>query len=181
LAQDVARPSGDRARWQDESVANRRTKEEFEFTPPDVDRVRAQLARLTEAADGWINLLPGVDMDDAERPTVPTGLFGLFGNRQPPVTMATLVPPKSVRRGTDGVTIGLLHPTGSKAIARLREAGVDLPTSWAIRQDHARRGLVVQSAVGTPEAEVINWAVRAGTALCREEMTGRWQAVVYLP
>ena len=162
-------------------MANRRTKEEFEFTPPDVDRVSAQLTRLVEAGDGWINLLPGVDMDDAQRPTAPTGLFGLFGNRQPPVTMATLMPPKPIRRATDGVTIGLLHPTGSKAIARLREAGVDLPTSWAMRQDHARRGLVVQAAVGTPEAEVINWALRAGTALCREEMTGRWQAVVYLP
>jgi hypothetical protein len=162
-------------------VANRRSKEEFEFTPPDVDRVALQLARLTEAGDGWINLLPGVDMDDAQRPTAPTGLFGLFGTRQPPVTMGTLMPPKPVRRATDGVTIGLLHPTGGKAIARLREAGVDLPQSWAMRQDHARRGLVVQAAVGTPEVEVINWAVRAGTALCREEMTGRWQAVVYLP
>jgi hypothetical protein len=162
-------------------VVNRRTKEEFEFTPPEVDRVCLQLARLTEAGDGWINLLPGVDMDDAQRPTAPTGLFGLFGNRQPPVTMATLMPPKAVRRATDGVTIGLLHPTGGKAIARLREAGVELPSSWMVRQDHARRGLVVQTAVDTPEIDIINWAVRAGTALCREEMTGRWQAVVYLP
>lgn len=162
-------------------MVNRRTKEEFEFTPPDVDRVSALLHRLSEAGDGWINLLPGVDMEDAQRPTAPSGLFGLFGNRQPPVTMATLMPPKPVRRSTDGVTVGLLHPTGGKAIARLREAGVLLPSTWAMRQDHARRGLVVQAAVGTPEVDIINWSVMAGTALCREEMTGRWQAVVYLP
>jgi hypothetical protein len=27
----------------------------------------------------------------------------------------------------------------------------------------------------------VEWSVRAGTALCRAEMTGRWRAVVYLP
>jgi hypothetical protein len=34
---------------------------------------------------------------------------------------------------------------------------------------------------GTPESEIIEWALRAGAALCREETTGQWQAMVYLP
>jgi hypothetical protein len=50
-----------------------------------------------------------------------------------------------------------------------------------VRQDHARRGLVVRTAQGASATEVVGWSVRAGTVLCQEEMTGRWQAVVYLP
>lgn len=161
-------------------MSNRRQTRTIEFTPPDVTPVADYLAQVTEAADGWINLLPGVDMEE-ERPVAPSGLFGLFGNRQPPVTMCTLMPPKKDRQVSEGVTVGLLHPTGGRAVARLAEAGVTMPPGWLVRQDHARRGLVVRAPVGAPGAEVIGWSIRAGTALCREEMTGRWQAVVYLP
>ena len=66
-------------------------------------------------------------------------------------------------------------------MARLAEVGVALPEGWVVRQDHVRRGLVVRTPVQTREADVVSWCVRAGTALCRAEMTGRWQAVVYLP
>ena len=37
--------------------------------------------------------------------------------------MATVMPPKKDRRATEGVTVGLMHPTGGKAVARLAEAG----------------------------------------------------------
>jgi hypothetical protein len=66
-------------------------------------------------------------------------------------------------------------------VARLAEAGVPLPDGWVVRQDHNRRGLVVRALRDAPESEIIEWSVRAGAALCREEMTGEWQAVVYLP
>jgi DNA-binding transcriptional LysR family regulator len=145
-------------------VSNRRDVDTFEFTPPDLDRVTGYLEHLSEAGQGWINLLPGVE-----------------SNKQPPVTMGTLMPPRPARRSVDGITVGLLHPTGSKAVARLAEAGVALPPGWLVRQDHARRGLVVLARLGAPEAEVVGWAVQAGTTLCREPMTGEWQAVVYLP
>ena len=62
---------------------------------------------------------------------MPPGLFSLFSNRQPPVTMATIVPPRPARRGIEGVTVGLLHPTGAKAAARLDEAGVAIPRELA--------------------------------------------------
>jgi hypothetical protein len=159
----------------------RRQTETFEFVPPDVTRVAAYLETLSDAGDGWINLLPGVDLEDEDRPTAPTGLFGLFGNKEPPVTMGTLMPAKPARRQFDGVTVGLMHPRGPKVVGKLAAAGVFLPDGWAVRQDHARRGLVVRTTLGAPAAEVVGWSVRAGTALCQEEMTGRWQAVVYLP
>ena len=162
-------------------VSKRRDVDTFEFTPPDIDRVTAYLRHLTEAGQGWINLLPGLDVEEEQRTTVPSGPFALFTNRQPPVTMCTLMPARPAKRAIDGVTIGLLHPTGAKAAARLVQAGVPLPSGWLVRQDHARRGLVVRAQHGTPETEIIGWAQKAGTALCRKEMTGEWQAVVYLP
>ena len=56
-----------------------------------------------------------------------------------------------------------------------------MPDGWVVRQDHARRGLLVRTPVAVAETDVLDWSVRAGTALCRAEMTGRWRAVVYLP
>jgi hypothetical protein len=161
--------------------SSRRDVDTFEFTPPSFARVTGYLHHLTEAGKGWINLLPGVDADEHERQTLSPGIFALFSNRQPPVTMATLMPASPTKRATQGVTIGLLHPTGSKAVARLADSGVALPQGWLVRQDHARRGLVLLSRHGAPEDEIIDWALRAGAALCREETTGQWQAVVYLP
>jgi len=148
--------------------------------PPEVAAVADALARLRVAGSGWINLLPGIDEDAAE-PEPAAGLFAFFGNRAPPVTMATVMPPAPKRAGREGVTVGLMHPTGPKAVARLAEAGVALPEGWVVRQDHARRGLLVRTPPDVADAEVISWAVRAGAALCRAPMTGRWRAVVYLP
>ncbi len=162
-------------------VSSRRDVDTFEFTPPSFDRVTSYLHHLSEAGQGWINLLPGVELDEEEQQTMPPGLFSLFSNRQPPVTMCTLMPARPTRRAFDGVTVGVMHPTGGKAMARLADAGVAKPAGWLVRQDHPRRGLVLLTTHGTPEADVISWAIKAGTALCRKEMTGQWQAVVYLP
>jgi len=162
-------------------VSSKRDVDRFEFTPPAFDRVTGYLRHLTEAGQGWINLLPGVELDEDERQTMPPGLFSLFSNRQPPVTMCTLMPARPSRRAFDGVTVGVLHPTGGKAVARLAAAGVAVPEGWLLRQDHPRRGLVLLARHGASQVDVITWAVRAGTALCRKEMTGDWQAVVYLP
>lgn len=162
-------------------MTSRRDVDRFEFTPPAYDRVTGYLHHLTEAGQGWINLLPGVETDEDETQTVPPGLFSLFSNRQPPVTMCTLMPPRPARRATEGVTVGLMHPTGVKAVARLADDGIAMPSGWLVRQDHARRGLVVLAPHGAAETEIIDWALRAGRALCRKQMTGEWQAVVYLP
>lgn len=161
-------------------MSTRRRSETIEFTPPELEPVARYLRLLCDAGEGWINLLPGVDAD-AGPDLVPSGLFGLFGNRQEPVSMGTLVPPRKDRQAAEGVTVGLLHPTGGRAVARLAEAGVTLPPGWLVRQDHARRGLVVRARSDAPADEIIGWSIRAGVALCRGEMTGRWQAVVYLP
>jgi hypothetical protein len=160
-------------------VSPRRTKT-IEFTPPDEAGVAQELRTLRDAGSGWINLMPGVD-EEASDVHPRAGLFAFFGNNAAPVTMTTVMPPKSDRREAEGLTIGVMHPTGGKAVARLAEAGVVVPDGWVVRQDHARRGLLVRTPVAVAEQDVIDWSVRAGTALCRAVMTGRWRAVVYLP
>ena len=161
-------------------MSGRRETRTLEFTPPDVAGVADALANLRAAGSGWVNLLPGID-EDAVDLQQPTGLFAFFGNRTPPVTMATVMPARMDRRESEGMSVGLMHPTGAKAVARLAEVGVVVPEGWVVRQDHVRRGLVLRTTVRAGEADVVDWCVRAGTALCRAEMTGRWRAVVYLP
>ncbi len=159
--------------------SGRRTKT-IEFTPPEVGTVADALKALRTAGSGWINLMPGID-EEASEVHPRAGLFAFFGNNAAPVSMTTLMPPKKDRRDTEGLTIGVMHPTGGKAVARLAEAGVAVPDGWVVRQDHARRGLLVRTPVTVAEGDAVSWSVRAGTALCRAEMTGRWRAVVYLP
>ena len=142
--------------------------------------VADSLATLRGAGNGWINLLPGID-EDAVAPEPSPGLFAFFGNRAAPVSMATVMPPTRQHADSEGVTVGIMHPTGAKALARLAEAGVALPQGWVVRQDHACRGLLVRTPPGADDAAIITWSVRAGAALCRADMTGQWRAVVYLP
>jgi hypothetical protein len=160
-------------------VTSRRESRTIEFTPPDVERVGDELGALREAGDGWVNLMPGV-VDDADI-NPPAGLFAFFGTRQPPVTMATVMPARQDKRDTEGMSVGLMHPTGAKAVARLAEAGVAVPRDWVVRQDHPRRGLVLRTASDSAPVDIVAWCVQAGTALCMVDMTGQWQAVVYLP
>lgn len=161
-------------------MSSGRRQKTVEFTPPEVTAVAAELGALRVAGSGWINLMPGID-EEASDVHPRAGLFAFFGSNAAPVTMTTLMPPKKDRSGTEGVTVGLMHPTGGKAVARLAEAGVTVPDGWVVRQDHARRGLLFRTPVAVSELDVVAWSVRAGTALCRAEMTGRWRAVVYLP
>jgi uncharacterized membrane protein YdbT with pleckstrin-like domain len=159
--------------------SGRKTKS-VEFAPPEVGAVADALHALRAAGSGWVNLMPGID-EEASDVHPRAGLFAFFGNTAAPVSMTTLMPPKLDRRATEGLTIGIMHPTGGKAVARLAEAGVAVPEGWVVRQDHARRGLLVRTPVAVDEEDVVRWSVRAGTALCRAEMTGQWRAVVYLP
>jgi hypothetical protein len=161
-------------------VSSGRQKRTIEFTPPDEAAVVHELNALRTAGGGWINLMPGID-EEASDVHPRAGLFAFFGTNAAPVTMTTVMPPKKDRSDTEGLTVGIMHPTGGKAVERLAEAGVTVPDGWVVRQDHARRGLLFGTPVAVADADVIDWSVRAGTALCRAEMTGRWRAVVYLP
>jgi hypothetical protein len=158
-----------------------RQTEELEFTPGESGPVVEWMAHLRDARDGWINLMPGIDGDEDDDPPSPSFFSSLFGSTQPPVTMCTWMPPRGGRHPGDEVTVGVLHPRGRHAVAQLRDLGVSLPGGWRVRQDHARRGLVVMIPDVVGDRTVLDWALRAGTALAAADLTGSWKARVYLP
>ncbi|MGP8060682.1 MAG: hypothetical protein ACLP9C_13745 [Acidimicrobiales bacterium] len=158
-----------------------RDTDEFEFDPAAPAAVLAAMDRLSAAHDGWINLLPGVDEEEAPEPEGRGPFTLLFGSPQAPVTMGTWMPAKRTRTGAGEETLGIMHPRGRHAIASLRADGLPLPQGWRVRQDHARRGLIVCVPAGTPHAQVLDWALRAGDALAMVPLTGMWRAKVFLP
>ena len=123
--------------------------------------------------------MPGVDEEMAQ-PQPAAGLFAFFGNRQAPVTMATIVPPRLDRRDREGMTIGLMHPTGGSRWPAWPRGGVDTRALDGAPGPRGR-GPPVRTRPDDAGADAAAWSVEAGTALCRVETTGAWRAVVYLP
>jgi hypothetical protein len=161
-------------------MAGRRHIEQFEFRPPTTAPVLEQMRALSEAHDGWINLLPGVPEEDAEPPS--RGVFSaLFGTTQPPVSMCTWMPAGSGGGGSGEQSIGVLHPRGRHVVAQLAELGVPVPSSWRVSQDHARRGLIVHPLPGASQPEMLDWMLRAGAVLSVAPLTGMWQARIFHP
>lgn len=154
--------------------------EELEFDPSAIDEVVDRMARLAAAEDGWVNLLPGVLDEDTEDPRRPSALSSLLGSAQSPVTMGTWMPARHGRRAR-GVTLGIMHPRGRRAVAQLEAVGIPLPEGWRVRQDHNRRGLIVLPPESAPHADVLAWALKAGAALSTAPLTGSWQARIYEP
>lgn len=154
--------------------------ETIEFDPSEAASVALRMDELAVAGDGWVNVMPGVPSEVQDE--TPRGFFSaLFGSAQPPVSMATWMPPGTGRRAGREETVGFMHPRGRGAVGQLASAGVVLPAGWRVGQDHPRRGLIVHPALGTPHADVLSWALRAGAALTASPQTGRWQARIYLP
>jgi hypothetical protein len=151
----------------------------MEFRPEEPADVLAAMATIADAKDGWINLLPGVDPDDA--PPRPTGLSAVLAPRTPGAVMATWAPQTVTRKGPQGATIGLLHPAGRFAARQLASLGVPVPDGWTIRQDNPRRGLIVIARVDAPQQEVLDWIIAAGAAVSTLASTGYWRADIYLP
>ena len=152
------------------------------FTPGDADLVLAQMVRLLDAGSGWINFLPGSVDEEAKAPDHPSVFSTLYGmGVQPPVTLATWIPPRRGRRNADLVTIGIMHPRGRYAIKMLEGWDIHLPDGWRTKQDHNRRGLIVLAPVTERQETVLDWTIRATSALATTELTGAWKARVFQP
>ena len=151
-----------------------RQVDELEFRADAAEAVVARMEGLLTRRDGWVNLQPGIPEKDA--PPAPSGLAALFGSPSFPVPVCTWVPGRAGLRGLAPDTIGIQHATGPKAVRRLAEQGVPLPAGWRWRQDHPRRGLVVELPPDTAPAEVLDWLLRAGAALSTVTGTGDWRA-----
>jgi hypothetical protein len=147
-----------------------------EFHEDKRELVVEQMLVIAASGRGWVNVTPGLDLD--EPPTPRSALGQIFGSRGPTVPLGTWMPPQK----RQPATVGIEHGEGPKAAARLAELGVPVPTDWKVVQDHPKRGLVV--AMPTPEGRdeldrALSWLLRATGALCAWPRTGEWRALCY--
>ena len=145
--------------------------EQIDFAVDDRAAVLDRMGRLRASAKGWINLSPALDEDAPPPPRSST--FGLFSGRGPDVPLCTWVPGPPVE-------IGIQHGAGAKAVQLLRNLGEPVPDGWRITQDHSRRGLVVVVPAAVADDRVLDWLLRAGTALAAHlKLAGWWRAAIY--
>ena len=107
---------------------------------------------------------PGVDAEDVPHRSP---LAQLVGRPGPTVPLATWTPGE----------IGIQHAAGQQVVRTLAERGVPVPEEWYVVSDHPKRGLVLRT-YQTPPAEVLEWLVRASTALCPLPIVAPWVAGV---
>jgi hypothetical protein len=145
--------------------------EQIDFLLNDRAAVLARMEQLAQGKKGWINLSPAIDED--EEPPPRSSNFGLFSGRGPDVPLCTWMPGPPVE-------VGIQHGAGRKAAEVLRNLGHPVPDGWRVTQDHSRRGLVVVVPNGTPNDEVLDWLLKAGTALASHlKLATWWRAAFY--
>jgi hypothetical protein len=135
-----------------------------------------QMATMLASSRGWLNVSPGLDVDEAPAPR--SGLGQIFGSRGPTVPLGTWTPPQRRQPATAGIE----HGEGPKAAARLDDLGLPVPSHWKVLQDHPKRGLVMAMPppVGDVELDrILDWLLRATGALCAWPRTGEWRALCY--
>lgn len=147
--------------------------EQIEFRYDDWSRLVARVEGMAAAEKGWVNLVPEVEADEATAPR--SRLAGLFSAAGPTVPLATWVAPTPGKPASAGVQHGL----GTKAVARLREHGIEVPAGSVVVQDNPRRGLVVRLADGTDAEAVLAWLMEAVDDMCPAQLTGHWLADVH--
>lgn len=145
---------------------------------------RGDPAELVDAMDGlvamadgrgWVNIQPWVDEEDlpAEAP-----FSRAFSNRGPAVPTGTWVPAHMRRRRGVPASLGLAHPAGRFVVRQLAERGVMMPPGAEVRQDHNRRGLVLDLADGTAPTVVVDFIITAIETLATVPVDDRWVAEV---
>tara|TARA_B100000686_G_C16476738_1_gene804998 strand:+ start:17 stop:490 length:474 start_codon:yes stop_codon:yes gene_type:complete len=125
---------------------------------------------------GWINVEPIVD--DTRR-SHNSGIFAWFSARGPEVPIGTFVAPV----GRYPASIGVEHGAGRDAVGYLTKAGIAIPESWILRQDHPKRGLVweISSAeliVATSVAELL---LAMTEYFCLLPTEGQWKVAFCNP
>jgi len=144
----------------------------LEFTDDDPAEVVAAVGGLRDGE--WVNIEPYVDEHDLEelRERTPHPLVRMFMKAGAPIPLGTIM-----RTGTV-LSIGLEHPHAARAIPYLRDSGVSTPREWKTKQDHPRRGIVLEVATTTAPEELIAWIIGAGRVLGAVPIGRRWTALV---
>lgn len=156
-------------------------REMIEFTPADITGVVAHLGVVIERGAGWLNIEPivgEVAMDELRR-RAPPAMVRVFSGKGGKIPFGTFVPGDH-RKDTKG-QVGLEHSAGPRALQQLREAGIELPAGWRMRQDHGRRGIVCDVPRDEKPDTIVRWILDASVQLCEIDLTGWWTAVVNVP
>ncbi len=124
------------------------------------------------AGRGWCNLIPDV-VEDV--PDLQVNFLGLWSNRG--VVMASLITVADRQGVAQPSSLGVLHSRGR--LGRERVAQLLGGATFAIRQDHAQRGLVLEVPVGTAPSVVLEVMCTLTSSLCDYEMTGTWRLDTY--
>jgi hypothetical protein len=150
--------------------------QELPFREDDFAPVLDAFNELTAATTGWINLLPEVD-PDVEVP--PRSLLArVVSARGEVVPLATWLAPTTAGGRAN---VGIEHGSGPRALPRLAEHGLALPTGWLKVSDNSRRGLVLTTPGDAAADDVLWWLLSAGHLLSGPPLTGSWLAKVYRP
>ena len=144
----------------------------LEFRRESPELAVAMVAEIAAAGEGWVNLGPVVDDAPTE---ARSGFFGIFSGRGPALPLATYVPASGGRR-SQPASIGIQHGAGPRAVGLLSEAGVEVPASWRVRQDHPRRGLVLELPAGVAAEGILEFLLDAATALSKVRVGDLWAA-----
>lgn len=143
--------------------------------------VVGHMGELAAAGTGWINVSPGLDVDEPPPPR--SALASIFGSRGPVVPLGTWTP----AHGRDPASVGVHHGEGQPVVTLLAERNVAVPNGWRRLADHAKRGLVLAvpppSHGGAATADeldaMLDWLLRATGALCPVRRTGEWRAYIH--
>ena len=143
------------------------TADVIEFTRDDTASLLARMHELSAVGSGFASLPPR------------SALSKWVSGRGPAVPMATWTPRSTGGRGSP-CQVGIAHGTGPNAIARLEDAGVELPAGWRKQQDHAKNGIVAEVPDSVAHDAVVDWMIRAMVALSpRVEVGEDWIAEAY--
>ncbi len=154
-------------------MKHRRQVARVTFSLNDLTPVLDCAAALATTRNGWINIRPLVDPDDA--PTEPGLIAGIFSTRGPAVPVGTWVPGRLGRHGPQADSVGLLHPYGQLLARRLGDLGIPAPEGWRVVQDHPRRGLVFALPFGFGHEPSLRWIISACERLTAVPLTGTWE------
>lgn len=126
------------------------------------DRVQAiqLLDDIRSTPGSWCNMTfeELEESDNFESP-----LFSFLAARGPANALATIMRDTAEKP----LSVGIQHQAGTKAAQQLREADLPLPKGARVRQDHPRRGLVVEWPDDATTEDLADWLFAAMRVLNR--------------
>lgn len=120
--------------------------------------------KVSADAGSWLNIA-FVELED-ESTEPDSTFFSFLAARGPANPLATLL-----RENADSpMSVGIQHRAGTKAAEQLREAQHFAPDDARVRQDHPRRGLVLEWPDSASSEELVDWLLPAMRILNRARL-----------